>query len=508
MTLHLDLAIPPAAAPRLWRHPALAARKRPRGTAEAWDWLDSAEGSLAKAGLALRANARGERRLCPLRPPEGFALPGATLPEGSVLPADSVPQEAGEAALVPLAHFTGRVAQSPPDATGVALRWHSGTLRVADRECAVALLRLEGPEAAVLALAAALPGLPATAGLDELALALARDAPPRPRRKGAPDLGAAATPDDALALAIAHLATVLLVQAPLAREGAGPEGVHQLRVAARRLRSCLRTFRPMRDGQALRDLDSGLRDLARALGEAREWDVFLGGLGAELAARLGPDQRWEQLLRAAARRRLEAYGRLRGVLEGEAFHALVWRAARLAALREWQAPDAAAAEAPLHAQAAALLARRRRKLLRRGRAIETLDDDALHELRLDAKRLRYVAELFAPLWPGKPARRFLRRLSALQEALGLSNDAVTARALVASLGGGARHDPAPPGAAASSPEATGPKATGPVTPEPVAPEWAIGLAEGWSLFAGRDTRPAVLRAWRRFLRAGPFWADA
>ncbi|MFC7609924.1 CHAD domain-containing protein [Teichococcus aestuarii] len=81
------------------------------------------------------------------------------------------------------------------------------------------------------------------------------------------------------------------------------------------------------------------------------------------------------------------------------------------------------------------MARRRRKLLKGGREIESLDDHALHELRLEAKRLRYVAELFAPLWPGKPARRFLRRIGALQEALGLSNDTVAARALVASLQG-------------------------------------------------------------------------
>lgn len=494
MTLCLDLALPPEAAAKLWRHPALAARGRPRATAEAWDWLDSAGGTLAKAGLALRAGARGGRRLCPLRLPEeeaarpgaapsgsamaGPPLPGTPLPEGTVLPADAVPAEAGEAALLPVAQYAGRVAQSPPDAAGVALRWRTGTLRAGERQQAVAFLTLEGPQEAVLALAAALPGLPAAAGLDELALALARGTPPRPRRKGAPDLGGATTPDDALALAIAHLTTVLLVQAPLARPEAGPEAVHQLRVAARRLRSCLKAFRPMRDGPALRALDAGLRDLARGLGEAREWDVFLGGLGAELATVLGPDRRWAQLLRAAGQRRLEAYARLRATLEGPAFHTLAWQAVRLAAMREWGAPDGAAAEAPLRAQAAGLLARRRRKLLKGGREIESLDDHALHELRLEAKRLRYVAELFAPLWPGKPARRFLRRIGALQEALGLSNDTVAARALVASLQGG--------------------KGTG-------APGWAIGLAEGWALSAGRDTRPAALRAWRRFLRAEPFW---
>lgn len=108
--------------------------------------------------------------------------------------------------------------------------------------------------------------------------------------------------------------------------------------------------------------------------------------------------------------------------------------------------------------------------------MENLSDEALHELRLETKRLRYAAELFAPLWPGKPARRFLKRLSRLQEALGLGNDAVTARSRVAGLRG--------PGGAEG---------------------WAIGLAEGWALAAGHGTRKASLKAWRGFTKRQPFW---
>nr|WP_235913653.1 CHAD domain-containing protein [Pseudoroseomonas coralli] len=431
--------------------------------------------------MALRSPAAGNRRLCRLEPPPGLRLPGALPGEPELLPVGAAPPEAGGEALQAIARYAGRLQQTRPDAAGVTLRLRTGDLTIGDLTIGdparpVALLELEGPEAPVLelvgALADDLPLLPAVAGLDRLALGLRRSPAALPDgRRGPPDLGVVETADEALALAIAHLTDVLLTHAPAARPDCGPEAVHQLRVAARRLRSCLRLFRPALDGPALRSLDAALRDFAGALGEAREWDVFLSELGAQLTAALGPERRWARLLRAAEARRVAAYGELRAMLDGPVFRRLVWQAVRLAALRDWEGAEAAP---PLRALAAGLLSKRHRKLLKDGRDIASLSDTALHELRLKAKRLRYAAELFAPLWPGKPARRFLKRIAALQQALGVANDTVTSRALVAGLGRGA-------------------------------PAWAVGLAEGWALAATRGVRQQTLPAWRRFSRLDPFW---
>lgn len=483
---------------RLWRHPALSTRTRPRSIAEEWIWLDSADGLLAADGRALRASPRGSRWLCPLMPGPGILLPGILLPgillpgaaagEEAPLPAQAVPEQAGSAALLPIASYAGRLSRSAPDASGVSVRLRRGLMRACTRtapEQAVARLTLSGPMPAVLGMAAALAAdlsvLPAPCTLDEEAKALHQGMRPRMRRRGAPDLGAAETAEDALALAIAHLTDVILAQAPLCRPELGPEGVHQARVAARRLRSCIKVFRKMLDGPALRALDAGLRDFARSLGAAREWDVFLRGLGADLSEALGRDTRWARLSRVAGAHRQDAYAALRAMLDGPDFRAMIWQAMRLAALRGWEHVEPGrkdAAALPLRTTAAAILTRRRRKLLKKARNIEALSDAELHELRLDAKRLRYAAELFAPLWPGKPAKRFLKRLSALQDVLGLSNDTVTARALVSSLAG-------PNGA----------------------PGWAIGLAEGWALAATRNMRAETMPAWRRFAKAKPFWQD-
>jgi len=477
MNLRLALALAPDSVQALWRHPALAGAPRPRGKVERWAWLDTAEAGLARAELALRELPQGNRRLYRPLPSTDLRLPGSPTAAEELLPAGVAPPEAAGAALQPVAHYTGRLQQRPPGAEGVALLLRSGSVTAGAVTRPVAILELEGPATGVLdlagALAADLPLLPAAVSLDAMALALrAGGAAMRGGRRGPPDLAMAETATDALALAIAHLTEVLLAYAPLARPEHGPEAVHQLRVAARRLRSCLRLFRPALDGPALRTLDASLRDFARALGEAREWDVFLTEMGAEISAALGPERRWARFLRAAEARRQAAYASLRDMLEGPDFRSMVWQAVRLAALRDWTATQEEIP--PLRVLAASLLAKRRRRLLKDGRAIETLTDDALHELRLQAKRLRYAAELFAPLWPGKPPRRFLKRIAALQQVLGLANDTVSARSLMASLGG-------------------------------VAPAWAIGLAEGWALSASRGMRQAALPAWRRFGKLSPFW---
>jgi CHAD domain-containing protein len=260
--------------------------------------------------------------------------------------------------------------------------------------------------------------------------------------------------------------------------GAGPEGVHQLRVALRRLRSVLKAFRGAARGPALDALDEELKALARRLGPARDWDVFLLGLAAEARGALGEDRRLLALARAAEAKRDAAYGALRRELDGPNFRRLALDGVSALLRRPWRdEPGAAEPElldAPLADFAAPLLDKRWRKLRRGGDGIAEHSFEALHELRLEAKRLRYAAELFAPLWGGKAARRFLKRLSALQEALGTVNDAAVARGLLASLDGGA-------------------------------PAWAAGAGEGFAAARAGPARESALSRWDDLAAAKAFW---
>ncbi|MBD0274366.1 MAG: CHAD domain-containing protein [Acetobacteraceae bacterium] len=361
----------------------------------------------------------------------------------------------------------------------------AGRLRAVAEQRPAARLRVSGGRDAELdhatRLAADLPLLPGRSALAEEARALARGGgPPRPRHRGAPDLAGASTLEEALLRAVGHLLDVMLHQAPLCRLETGPEGVHQLRVALRRLRSVLKTFRPAARGAALDGLDEDLRALARRLGPARDWDVFLDGLAAEAAAALGDDRRLSALRRAAQTKRDAAYAALRQELDGPGFRRLALDGVSALLRRPWRdeadAADAAALDAPPEEFGAALLGKRWRKLRDGGEGIAAHSLEALHELRLEAKRMRYAAELFAPLWGGKAARRFLKRLSALQEALGTVNDAAVARGLLAALDGGA-------------------------------PAWAAGAVEGFAAARVGPARKEALSRWEDVAGAKAFWDD-
>jgi CHAD domain-containing protein len=360
-----------------------------------------------------------------------------------------------------------------------------GRLRAVTAEAPAARLTLRGTPAAVLdtmrALAAEVATLPPRCALAEEACALARGEAPRPRRLGAPTLRSGLAVEEALVAALGHLTEVLLWHAPAAHAGTTPEGVHQMRVAMRRMRSVLRVFRPACDGAALRDFDAAVKAVANALGPARDWDVWIGGLGAELAAALPDEPRIAALLRNARAARLAAYAALRPVLEGPALRRVAWDAVVLVETRPWRGEDteerAAKRALALSDFAIAVLDKRWRRIEQAGEAIAELPAEAFHALRIEAKRMRYAAELFASLFGRKRGRRFLSRLAKVQDAFGLANDAVVAHGLMGSLAGRGGSGMA----------------------------WASGVAEGWALARARRARSRASEAWTQLLESGPFW---
>jgi CHAD domain-containing protein len=444
-------------------------------------WLDTASGTLAAEGLALEATGRGPARLVRVLPAPGATwLPG-TPPE--MLPGDGRAEAAG-GKLHPVATLAGSLTRLALR-DGVEALLLRGRLGAGTAEAPVARLVLAGPAPAVLetmqALAAAMPAAPPRLSLAEAGRALATGEPGRPRRLGAPRLDPDLDVEAALVLALGHLAEVMLWHAPAAQAGTTPEGVHQMRVALRRLRSLLRVFRPACDGPSLRRFDGGLKELAGLLGPARDWDVWLGGLGAEIAEALPDEPRIAALLHAARGRREAAYAALRPVLAGTLPGQLAWEAVALATTRPWreEAPEDAAAErraVPLARFAETVLDRRWRRIAEAGETIADLPDAEFHELRIEAKRMRYAAELFAPLWGRKRGRRFLGSLAEVQDAFGLANDAVVARALLRGLAG-----------------------------QRGRLAWAGGLAEGWALARARRARRRASRAWMALVDTETFW---
>jgi CHAD domain-containing protein len=210
-----------------------------------------------------------------------------------------------------------------------------------------------------------------------------------------------------------------------------PDGVHQLRVACRRLRAALATFRPVVDRAVTDPVRAELRWLARTLGDGRDAEVVQERLREHVAELpreqvLGPVRR--RLGRTYADRRRQGDTHAAEVLASRRYLRLLARLDRLTA----SPPRTEVAAQP----AGAVLRRRVRKDVKRLRGlVETAEvtraaggaahAEALHDVRKAAKRLRYACEVLEPGW-GKPARRLRKAAQEVTRVLGDGQDAAVA----------------------------------------------------------------------------------
>ena len=218
--------------------------------------------------------------------------------------------------------------------------------------------------------------------------------------------------------------------AEVLRRQPDPEALHQLRVAARTLRSALSTFNDIVADDAFERVKTELRWLAKACDQARNLDVFAEEVKA--AAELDPPPSGLGALAAgveAARERaradvVQAVGSTR-------FRDLLIEVTGWVDTGDWlRRPEAGAPAKPF---AATVLQKRRRKVLKDGRGLAALSDEDRHQVRIDAKKLRYAAEGFEGLFERKAAKRFIDRLKALQDELGALNDLATQETMLANL---------------------------------------------------------------------------
>ncbi len=482
----LELRLHPDDAAKLARLPEITALAtgRLRPAALELIWHDTPDAALAGLGLSLCEARLGGQRACRLEQLRAWpGLQPALASEATALAelADALPTP-----LAPMAalHGQGRAFRLAPDAPIGAVELWTGTLRTVAAERPVARLRLRGTPDAVfdlaLTLAASLRIGVAAVSLAAEALALAqphgRSRPPSP-----PTLEAGLSVSEAFSRLAGQLTAVLLHHAPAAAAGAAPEPVHQMRVALRRLRSAMSLFSRATGCAELDAAKTQLKPLAAALGPARDWDVFTAGTGRAVAAAFEDDVAVARLLSAAERRRVASYRTLRETLESPDFRVLALTLVRLAVTRPWERAldaDPRRAElldADLRHYAAHALSRRLRHARMAGEDPAAMSLSDLHALRIQCKRLRYAAEFFAPLFPGRDTRRFVRGLGVLQERLGHLNDGAVAGGLMASLGG------------------SGGRAL------------AAGVVRGFVAAQTQDVRAKAERSWRKFQHIKTFW---
>ncbi|HSO94604.1 MAG TPA: CHAD domain-containing protein, partial [Acidimicrobiia bacterium] len=208
------------------------------------------------------------------------------------------------------------------------------------------------------------------------------------------------------------------------RRGEDAEELHQARVATRRLRAHLRTFRPLVEAPWADALRVDLQWVGTALGAVRDADVLLDRLEGRLARLPSRDHAaGERLLDLLRAQREEAREHLLVVLRSHRYAELLERLVDAArAPRLLPRADDETDEDLLRAAV-------RRPWNHLRNAVEALPDDPadpdLHEIRKRAKRVRYAVEVAEGAF-GKPARAFARELTEIQDVLGEHQDGVVA----------------------------------------------------------------------------------
>jgi CHAD domain-containing protein len=235
----------------------------------------------------------------------------------------------------------------------------------------------------------------------------------------APELASVGDGADLVRSAMAAGARRLLQHDPFVRLDDDIEAVHQARVATRRMRSDLGTFKPFVDERWAAALGGELKWLGSLLGAVRDADVLGERLRSHLAALPDEDQRaGARVLGTLASSREAAQQALVEAMQTERYVDLLD-----AVVAAGQAP-VLRAEARADADAVrAVVARRWRRLRKDAKAADS--DVALHGVRITAKRARYAAEAGSAVL-GKSGAALAKAFAGVQEVLGDLHDAVVA----------------------------------------------------------------------------------
>jgi len=456
--IELALGLERDAMPALTRHPAIVGLRsgRSRTSRLVSAYYDTPDGALAAAGIALRVRRDGKRYVQTVKgPPEKDTSPALRAraeyewalarPAIDAAPLHTTPwaKRLRKAQRDGLARrfttdFTRRTTPLAfVDGTRALLCVDVGSIRAPGtrRRLPISEIEIElvdGAPARLYDLARTLADdLPVSilpANKAERGYSLVVAARPQPVRARDVDLLAGARAIEALAGIARECLHQIAANAPGVIANADPEWVHQMRVGTRRLRACLKLIVRIDESASAESLTTEMKWLARVLGTVRDLDVFATETLPDIASGVRDDAGLTAALGELARRVAARRGVARRAARAAVASA---RYARLVLAVASLIERLVASAAPQSARGAArtLLSRRHRALQRLAARLDGASADERHAVRIAAKKLRYVAEFFAPLHKHKRVRRYLGALAALQQVLGRANDEIVAARL-------------------------------------------------------------------------------
>ncbi|HEY4344050.1 MAG TPA: CHAD domain-containing protein [Parvibaculum sp.] len=463
--IELKLECEPDALDRVRRSPALSRLKQGKASAKTLRsiYFDTEDFALMENGLALRVREVGAKRIQTLKTDSEGKGPASDRgeweaalqsdgdgPDLNRLPAalrNRIRKLAPNGNLSPrLVSDIRRTASRlrTEDGSEIEFAIDSGTMRANGLEIPISELELElkhGAPANLYRLALALADVaPMRIGMRSKAArgrALAMGVRPQAMRAEAVEIPRDASVEDAYALILRHCLTHLLSNEAAAFEGASSEGLHQMRVALRRLRSAFIAFGGLTRGDTADDMAREAKWLTRAIGHARDSDVFLSEIIAPVVAGDPGDKGLIALSAAAEKAQGNAWASAREAVRSPRMTRFVLRLALYLDERGWRGEkdaDLEALKAPVSEFASAALDKRLKKVTKLARDIDHLEIDERHELRKRLKKLRYTLSFFSALFPRAQTKSYLHHLTGLQDVFGALNDLETAHGIVNELG--------------------------------------------------------------------------
>jgi triphosphatase len=209
------------------------------------------------------------------------------------------------------------------------------------------------------------------------------------------------------------------------------EGVHQMRIALRRLRSVLKVFSNIVSMQSWAKVIEELHWITNVLGCARDIDVFITQTLPPLQQQLQNQACLSSLANQCKQVQLKAYIGVREALSSQRYQRLMLTLCDWIENERWV--DTSKVKSNVYEVAHKMLEKHYKQLKLKGKRLVNASPEDRHSTRIAAKKLRYTAEFFASLYPSKKTTKFIKYLSLLQDNLGIINDITITNNLLAKL---------------------------------------------------------------------------
>jgi inorganic triphosphatase YgiF len=279
----------------------------------------------------------------------------------------------------------------------------------------------------------------------ERGYALDKPKPLTYQKAGAVKLSPDMTAEQAFVHIIWHCLEHLQANEDMVLYGEDIEGVHQMRVALRRLRSGLSWYKPLIPNKKHAIIRDELKWITNILGVARDWDVF----ALSLQEMQSCDKKFplKDLRTNVAHLQARAYVTVRETLRSPRYSRMLLLLGKWLTQRRWRrkldVKMLQELDNPVKDFASQTLEKHHQRVCQRGENFAQLSQVQLHELRIFIKKMAYGSRFFAALYPQKLARPYAKSLSHLQDELGILNDGNVATDLLNQAGLGenapARH---------------------------------------------------------------------